>query len=162
LDAATVQLSVVGQRGVVVALLGSMLPLGMGTALAAGVFSMNIKSALAVGASLAPTSMGISLKVLEEGKVLSTPTGQLIIAAAVIDDVIALVLLAQVRSPVASAAAVPLCLFGFQHDSSPATTTKALALSVCVPHKAASLRKSFPGLSRDCHNCGHSAKPSLA
>jgi Kef-type K+ transport system membrane component KefB len=40
--------------------------------------------------------MGISLKVLEEGKVLSTPTGQLIIAAAVIDDVIALVLLAQV------------------------------------------------------------------
>eukprot|EP00976_Prorocentrum_cordatum_P004658 91383-Prorocentrum_minimum.AAC.1 len=41
--------------------------------------------------------MGISLKVLEEGKVLTTPTGQLIIAAAVIDDVIALILLAEVR-----------------------------------------------------------------
>mmetsp|Transcript_47737 Transcript_47737/g.88835 ORF Transcript_47737/g.88835 Transcript_47737/m.88835 type:complete len:772 (-) Transcript_47737:210-2525(-) len=92
------QLAVVGMRGVTVAIVGSLLPLAIGTALASLAFNMEIKSALAVGASLAPTSMGISLKVLEEGKVLSTPTGQLIIAAAVIDDVIALVLLAQLEA----------------------------------------------------------------
>jgi hypothetical protein len=92
------ELAVVGARGVMVAVVGSLLPLSMGAALSMGVFNMTWKSALAVGASLAPTSMGISLKVLEEGKVLSTPTGQLIIAAAVIDDVIALVLLAQLEA----------------------------------------------------------------
>mmetsp|Transcript_35507 Transcript_35507/g.59848 ORF Transcript_35507/g.59848 Transcript_35507/m.59848 type:complete len:808 (-) Transcript_35507:521-2944(-) len=92
------QLAVVGARGVMVAVIGSLVPLAIGTTLSSLVFDMEIKSALAVGASLAPTSMGISLKVLEEGKVLSTPTGQLIIAAAVIDDVIALVLLAQLEA----------------------------------------------------------------
>ena len=59
---------------------------------------MSAKSALAVGASLAPTSMGISLKVLQDGGVLGTPTGQLIIAAAVTDDVIALVLLSELEA----------------------------------------------------------------
>ena len=63
----------------------------------ASAFDMPIKSALAIGASLAPTSMGISLKVLQDGGVLSTPTGQLIIAAAVMDDVIALVGCVRVR-----------------------------------------------------------------
>ena len=61
-------------------------------------FGMATKTALAVGASLAPTSMGISLKVLQDAQVLSTPTGQLIIAAAVIDDVIALVLLSELEA----------------------------------------------------------------
>ena len=67
-------------------------------------FGMATKTALAVGASLAPTSMGISLKVLQDAQVLSTPTGQLIIAAAVIDDVIALVLLVGRPWPVIKAA----------------------------------------------------------
>ena len=44
-------------------------------------------------ACFAPTSMGIALNVLRTGHVLNTPTGQLIIAAAVLDDVIALMLL---------------------------------------------------------------------
>ena len=42
--------------------------------------------------------MGISLKVLQDGGVLGTPTGQLIIAAAVMDDVIALVLLSELEA----------------------------------------------------------------
>ena len=42
------QLSVVGLRGVVVAFVGSLLPLAMGTALSAGIFGLEIKSALAV------------------------------------------------------------------------------------------------------------------
>lgn len=92
------QVALVGARGVAVAFAGSLVPLGIGAGLAKLVFNMPVKSALAVGASLAPTSMGISLKVLQDGGVLSTPTGQLIIAAAVMDDVIALVLLSELEA----------------------------------------------------------------
>jgi len=92
------QLTLVGTRGFAVAIVGSMLPLLIGFGLSKLCFDMSYTSALAVGASLAPTSMGISLKVLEEGKVLNTPTGQLIIAAAVIDDVIALILLSELQA----------------------------------------------------------------
>ena len=69
-------LRVVGTRGVLVAFMGSLLPLGLGFGIATAAFGLEPKQALAVGASLAPTSMGISLKVLEEGKVLNTPIGQ--------------------------------------------------------------------------------------
>lgn len=92
------QVALVGARGVAVAFAGSLIPLAIGATLARVVFDMNVKSALAIGASLAPTSMGISLKVLQDGGVLSTPTGQLIIAAAVMDDVIALVLLSELEA----------------------------------------------------------------
>ena len=42
--------------------------------------------------------MGIALNVLRSGKVLNTPTGQLIIAAAILDDVIALMLLSELEA----------------------------------------------------------------
>eukprot|EP00193_Tetraselmis_chui_P000621 CAMPEP_0177755130 /NCGR_PEP_ID=MMETSP0491_2-20121128/2399_1 /TAXON_ID=63592 /ORGANISM="Tetraselmis chuii, Strain PLY429" /LENGTH=733 /DNA_ID=CAMNT_0019270601 /DNA_START=292 /DNA_END=2493 /DNA_ORIENTATION=+ len=105
------QLRVVGARGVGVAFVGSLVPLAIGTGVGYGFFSLPIREALAAGASLAPTSMGISLKVLSEGNVLSTPIGQLIIAAAVIDDVIALVLLAELEAlenPTAANFIVPI------------------------------------------------------
>ena len=92
------QVAQVGARGVGVAFAGSVVPLAIGAGLSKLVFDMPLKSALAVGASLAPTSMGITLKVLQDGGVLSTPTGQLIIAAAVMDDVIALVLLSELEA----------------------------------------------------------------
>ena len=91
-------LSLVGARGVQVAFFGSLVPLAIGSVLSKLVFDMSAKTCLAVGASLAPTSMGISLKVLQDGGVLGTPTGQLIIAAAVMDDVIALVLLSELEA----------------------------------------------------------------
>ena len=91
-------LSLVGARGVQVAFFGSLVPLAIGATLSKLVFDMSAKTCLAVGASLAPTSMGISLKVLQDGGVLGTPTGQLIIAAAVMDDVIALVLLSELEA----------------------------------------------------------------
>ena len=51
-----------------------------------------------MGCTLAPTSMGIALNVLKQAKLLNTPTGQLIIAAAVLDDVIALLLLSELQA----------------------------------------------------------------
>ena len=91
-------LRLIGLRGVGVAVSGSIAPLAIASSLGILVLGLDWKAALAVGCTLAPTSMGIALNVLKKGRVLNTPTGQLIIAAAVLDDVIALVLLAMLTA----------------------------------------------------------------
>merc|ERR1712176_314525 len=58
----------------------------------------DIMTSIAIGACFAPTSMGIALKVLKGAKLLNTPTGQLIIAAAILDDVIALIILSELSA----------------------------------------------------------------
>jgi len=58
----------------------------------------DIKSTIAAGATFGPTSLGIALNILRGGGILNTPVGQLIISAAVIDDMIALIILSQLES----------------------------------------------------------------
>ena len=65
---------------------------------AAFALGVDTKGAIAAGASFGPTSLGIAMNILRAGKMVNTPVGQLIVAAAVIDDMIALVILSQVRS----------------------------------------------------------------
>merc|ERR1719242_323126 len=55
-------------------------------------------SSIAIGACFAPTSMGIALNVLKKARILNTPTGQLIIAAAILDDVLALIILTEIQA----------------------------------------------------------------
>ena len=93
------QLKETGTRAVAIGLTGTILPLlvGMGLATLTGA---SIKSAMAVGASFSPTSLGVAASALKAGKMADTPVGQLIVAACVIDDILALILLSmfQVRS----------------------------------------------------------------
>jgi Kef-type K+ transport system membrane component KefB len=91
-------LRTVGLRGMVVAIVGSIIPLGIGFAIGSVVMDLDVKGAFVVGASVAPTSMGIALNVLRGGGVLQTPVGQLIITAAVLDDIIALILLSEIEA----------------------------------------------------------------
>merc|ERR1719499_555550 len=49
-------------------------------------------NAFAAGVSLAPTSVGIALKLLHESKALNTYFGQAIITAAFVDDILSLML----------------------------------------------------------------------
>lgn len=56
------------------------------------------KAALAIGAALSPTSLGFSAQLLGEVGQLTTPIGQLICTAAVIDDVLSLLLLVEVQA----------------------------------------------------------------
>eukprot|EP01084_Bolivina_argentea_P055906 102397_1 len=89
-------LKVVGTRGLMVAIFGSMFPLVIGLFLAFSIDStIPTREAVAIGACFAPTSMGIAINVLRNGRILNTPTGQLIVAAAVLDDVVALMLLSE-------------------------------------------------------------------
>ena len=82
LDVDIPMLRLIGLRGVGVAVSGSIAPLAIASSLGILVLGLDWKAALAVGCTLAPTSMGIALNVLKKGRVLNTPTGQLIIAAA--------------------------------------------------------------------------------
>mmetsp|Transcript_20990 Transcript_20990/g.34631 ORF Transcript_20990/g.34631 Transcript_20990/m.34631 type:complete len:811 (+) Transcript_20990:192-2624(+) len=87
-------LKLIGTRGLIIAIVGSILPIviALGIALAIGT---DLKGSIAAGASFGPTSLGIAMNILRQGKIVNTPVGQLIISAAVIDDMIALIILSQ-------------------------------------------------------------------
>mmetsp|Transcript_9262 Transcript_9262/g.20862 ORF Transcript_9262/g.20862 Transcript_9262/m.20862 type:complete len:818 (-) Transcript_9262:112-2565(-) len=92
-------LKLIGTRGLMIALIGSVLPIGLGIVIAIMINGTeNIKESIAAGATFGPTSVGVALSILRSGGVLNTPVGQLIISAAVIDDMIALIVLSQLES----------------------------------------------------------------
>lgn len=88
------QLRETGTRALAIGFTGTVLPLlvGIGLAMASG-SDVGIKTALAVGASFSPTSLGVAASALKTGKMLDTPVGQLIVASCVVDDILALILL---------------------------------------------------------------------
>jgi Kef-type K+ transport system membrane component KefB len=98
LEVDVAMLKSVGPRGVAVALCGSVFGpflAGFGLATAAG---CSARESLAVGAALAPTSMGCAVVLFKEARMLNTPVGQTVVAAAVLDDIIALVLLSELQA----------------------------------------------------------------
>jgi len=92
----------VGRNAATVAFAGVALPvlLGLGTATALGI-SGGIQGWF-VGAMLAATSVGITAKLLEAQGKLKSPSGEVILGAAVIDDVLGILLLAVLASVAAS------------------------------------------------------------
>lgn len=91
------ELMKVGGTAFIVAILGVAVPLGLGVwvMLWAGVSSIE---ALFVGASLVATSVGITAQVLAAKGLLQERASKVILAAAVIDDVLGLLVLAFVSS----------------------------------------------------------------
>lgn len=87
-------LKLIGVRGVIIATLGSIAPIAIGLAVAFAI-GADTKAAIAAGAAFGPTSLGIAMNILRAAKIINTPTGQLIVAAAIIDDMIALIILSQ-------------------------------------------------------------------
>jgi len=97
LETELASLTRVGSTAVVVAIAGVVLPFGMGygTAIALG---LEMVPALVCGAALCATSIGISARVLSELGWLDTTEGKVVLGAAVIDDIIGLVILAVIAS----------------------------------------------------------------
>ena len=85
----------VGSTAITVAAVGVVLPFAGGflTARALGVATI---PALVCGAALTATSIGISARVLSDLGRLDTPDGQVVLGAAVLDDIVGLVILAVV------------------------------------------------------------------
>ncbi|NES95015.1 MAG: cation:proton antiporter [Desertifilum sp. SIO1I2] len=88
----------VGPQAAVVAVVGVVAPFVAGTAGLVYIFHIAVIPSVFAGAALTATSIGITAKVLAELQKLSSKEGQIIIGAAVLDDVLGIIVLAVVAS----------------------------------------------------------------
>jgi Kef-type K+ transport system membrane component KefB len=93
----------VGGAATTVAMAGVVLPFGLGYA-SATALGLSTTSALVCAAALCATSVGITARVLSELGWLDSSEGRVILGAAVIDDIIGLIILAVVAAVVGGAA----------------------------------------------------------
>lgn len=96
-------LAKVGSTALFAGTVGVVLPFAGGIAVAR-LMGIDTLPSLVIGASLTATSIGISARVLSDLGQLRTPEGQVVIGAAVFDDVVGLIILSVVSSMVAGAA----------------------------------------------------------
>lgn len=87
----------VGKRAIIVAILGVIVPFLAGFWLMK-IWGYNTIEAFFIGASLVATSVGITARVLASLNKLDTKVSQIILAAAVIDDILGLLVLSVVSS----------------------------------------------------------------
>jgi Kef-type K+ transport system membrane component KefB len=92
------QLMGVGAQALVVAIIGVLVPFIAGTAGLIYLFGMPTIPAIFAGAALTATSIGITSRVLSEIGKLSSREGQIILGAAITDDVLGIIVLAVVAS----------------------------------------------------------------
>ncbi|MCU0533852.1 MAG: cation:proton antiporter [Hydrococcus sp. Prado102] len=88
----------VGPQAAVVAVVGVVTPFALGTGGLVYLFNIPVIPAVFAGAALTATSIGITAKVLSEIDRLNSTEGQIIIGAAVLDDVLGIIVLAVVAS----------------------------------------------------------------
>jgi len=92
----------VGSSALVVGAVGVVVPFTLGYWVA-HLIGLPVVPAIVCGAALTATSIGISARVLSDLGQLDTPEGQVVLGAAVLDDVIGLIILAVVSGLVAGA-----------------------------------------------------------
>jgi Kef-type K+ transport system membrane component KefB len=100
----------VGKSALVVGLVGVAVPFALGYWVAS-LIGLPVVPSIVCGAALTATSIGISARVLSDLGQLDTPEGQVVLGAAVLDDVVGLIILAVV-SGVAAGASVSLAGIG--------------------------------------------------
>lgn len=92
------ELLAVGPQAAIVAVVGVATPFGAGTVGLITLFGVPAVPAIFTGAALTATSIGITSRVLSELQRLNTREGQIILGAAVLDDVLGIIVLAVVAS----------------------------------------------------------------
>ncbi|MDP4807972.1 MAG: cation:proton antiporter [Cyanobium sp. MAG_160] len=92
------ELVAVGVQATTVAVTGVVLPFALGTAGLYYIFHVPLIPAIFAGAAMTATSIGITASVFGELKFLRTREGQTVIGAAVLDDILGIVILAVVVS----------------------------------------------------------------
>lgn len=98
LECELAELMAVGGQAVSVALTGVVLPFALGTAGLHLLFAVPLLPAIFAGAAMTATSIGITASVLAELKLLRSREGQMVIGAAVLDDILGIVILAVVAA----------------------------------------------------------------
>ncbi|HBH36674.1 MAG TPA: sodium:proton antiporter, partial [Gammaproteobacteria bacterium] len=94
LDTDVKRLARTGLKSFVVAIAGFVLPLAFGFSLGYWVLELSLLVSLFIGGTLTATSIGITVRVLSDLKRQQEPEGQIVLGAAVLDDVMGVVLLA--------------------------------------------------------------------
>ena len=98
------EMAKVGVSATLVALLGVIAPLLLGWGVSAALLpSASIYTHVFIGSALTATSVGITARVLRDLKKSEAPEGRIILGAAVIDDVLGLVVLAAVAGIIGAA-----------------------------------------------------------
>jgi Kef-type K+ transport system membrane component KefB len=92
------ELVAVGGQAFTVAVAGVVLPFALGTFGLMSLFHVELIPAIFAGASMTATSIGITASVFGELGYLKTREGQIVIGAAVLDDILGIVILAVVVS----------------------------------------------------------------
>ena len=92
------ELQKVGYQAAIVAVVGVVAPFALGTFGLMALFNVDALPAIFAGAALTATSIGITSKVLSELGQLRSREGQIIVGAAVMDDVLGIIVLAVVAS----------------------------------------------------------------
>lgn len=94
------ELTSVGMQSFLVAIIGATVPFLLGAYLIGPLFfsAYGFATHLFIGASLAATSVGITSRVFKDLGKMQTPAAKIVLGAAVIDDILALILLAIVSS----------------------------------------------------------------
>jgi len=82
-----------GFKSFVVAILGVVLPFSAGLSVSYYLFELSFNISLFIGGTLTATSIGITLRVLKDIHMEKTNIAQVVIGAAVIDDIIGIILL---------------------------------------------------------------------
>lgn len=83
-----------GAKSLIVAIVGFVLPLILGFSLGYWFFELSLLVSLFIGGTLTATSIGITVRVLSDLKRQQSPEGQIVLGAAVLDDVLGVLLLA--------------------------------------------------------------------
>ena len=83
-----------GRKSVLVALMGFFLPLVLGFLISSLIFGIRPFIALFIGGTLTATSIGITVRVLSDLRRHQSEEGQIVLGAAVLDDVLGVILLA--------------------------------------------------------------------
>ncbi len=87
------QIRKVGLQAFLVAVIGALLPLALGFLATRYLWGWNSLTALFAGGTLAATSIGITVRLLKDLGILEHKSSQVVLAAAVIDDILGVLLL---------------------------------------------------------------------
>lgn len=102
-------LAKVGGTALMVGLVGVVVPFALGYGVAAWM-GLSPLATIVAGAALTATSIGISARVLSDLGQLTTKEGQIVLGAAVLDDVIGLIILSVVAALAAGGAVTPFSI----------------------------------------------------
>jgi Kef-type K+ transport system membrane component KefB len=83
-----------GAKPVIVAVVGFLLPFFLGYGVSAWLFDLSLLTSLFIGGTLTATSIGITVRVLDDLKKRQSDEAQIVIGAAVLDDILGVLALA--------------------------------------------------------------------